>query len=129
VRICSLRSEDHPGSWLSTTPPARQVESETRAPATLVDATFHAIADAGSIPAVSTSGATVPDRPVAVVVVSEDPCHTRHDRVYDDAEFPGPSRPSSCIAEREVIFTLALVILAETDSVFGETLASEIPSA
>ena len=37
-----------------TTRPARRVEGEIRAPATLVDATFHAIADAGSIPAVST---------------------------------------------------------------------------
>ena len=37
-----------------TTPPARRVEGEIRAPATLVDATFHATADAGSIPAVST---------------------------------------------------------------------------
>ena len=36
------------------TPPARRPRGEIRAPATLVDATFCAIADAGSIPAVST---------------------------------------------------------------------------
>src|SRR3954451_1091725 len=41
------------GSWSPGTPPARQPEDENRAPATLVDATFHATADAGSIPAVS----------------------------------------------------------------------------
>src|SRR4051794_30707277 len=43
------------GSWSPRPPPARQPEDETRAPATLVDATFHATADAGSIPAVSIS--------------------------------------------------------------------------
>src|SRR5581483_8941774 len=52
--MCSLRSEDHPGSWLSATRPAWLAESEIRAPATLVDATSYATADAGSIPAVST---------------------------------------------------------------------------
>jgi hypothetical protein len=47
-------------SWPSTTRPARLVEGEIRAPATLVDATSYATADAGSIPAVSTS---VPESP------------------------------------------------------------------
>ena len=42
------------GSWSRGTPPARRPRDETRAPATLVDATLRAIADAGSIPAVST---------------------------------------------------------------------------
>ena len=37
------------------TPPAWRVKSEIRAPDTLVDATSYATADAGSIPAVSTS--------------------------------------------------------------------------
>jgi hypothetical protein len=42
------------GGWSRGTPPARRPRDETRAPATLVEATFCAIADAGSIPAVST---------------------------------------------------------------------------
>jgi len=53
--VRSSRSEDIFWSWPATTPPARRVEGEIRAPATLVDATFYATADAGSIPAVSTS--------------------------------------------------------------------------
>src|SRR5258708_6776384 len=43
------------GSWSRATPPARRSRDEIRAPATLVDATFYATADAGSIPAVSTN--------------------------------------------------------------------------
>src|SRR2546423_9380935 len=41
------------GSWSFATRPAWRAEDEIRAPATLVEATFHATADAGSIPAVS----------------------------------------------------------------------------
>src|SRR5436305_2947174 len=41
------------GSWSFATPPAWRAKDEIRAPATLVEATFHATADAGSIPAVS----------------------------------------------------------------------------
>ena len=41
-------------SWSPTTPPAWRVGDEIRAPDTLVDTTFCATADAGSIPAVST---------------------------------------------------------------------------
>jgi len=52
--VRSSRSEDILMELALTTRPARRVEGEIRAPATLVDATFHAIADAGSIPAVST---------------------------------------------------------------------------
>jgi SnoaL-like domain len=40
-------------SWFSTTRPAWRVEGEIRALATLVDATFHATADVGSIPTAS----------------------------------------------------------------------------
>src|SRR3954454_21723100 len=40
--------------WSRGTPPAWRPRDETRAPDTLVDAIFGAIADAGSIPAVST---------------------------------------------------------------------------
>src|SRR5437763_9488283 len=41
------------GSWSFATPPAWRAKDEIRAPATLVEAIFHATADAGSIPAVS----------------------------------------------------------------------------
>src|SRR2546423_9524615 len=41
------------GSWSFATRPAWRAKDEIRAPATLVEATFHATADAGSIPAVS----------------------------------------------------------------------------
>src|SRR3954466_4676211 len=41
--------------WSRGTPPAWRPRDETRAPDTLVDAIFGAIADAGSIPAVSTN--------------------------------------------------------------------------
>ncbi len=40
--------------WTSTTSPVKRVEARYRAPATLVEADLYAIADAGSIPAVST---------------------------------------------------------------------------
>jgi hypothetical protein len=46
------------GSWSSATRPAWLAEDETRAPATLVEATFHATSDAGSTPAVSTGSKT-----------------------------------------------------------------------
>src|SRR2546421_7330944 len=41
------------GSWSFAPPPAWRAKDEIRAPATLVEATLHATADAGSIPAVS----------------------------------------------------------------------------
>ena len=41
------------GGWSFATPPAWRAKDEIRSPATLVEATFHATADAGSIPAVS----------------------------------------------------------------------------
>src|SRR5437763_13299566 len=58
------------GSWSFATPPAWRVEEETRAPATLVEATFHATADAGSIPAVSIA-TREPARPAAVLLHHE----------------------------------------------------------
>src|SRR5437588_6289410 len=62
VRPASANPGDSTGSWSSGPPPARQPEDETRAPATLVDATFHATADAGSIPAVSINACLLPPR-------------------------------------------------------------------
>src|SRR3954468_17146394 len=59
--------------WSRGTPPAWRPRDETRAPDTLVDAIFGAIAGAGSIPAVSTStvrrfGFRIGDRGVFLVV-------------------------------------------------------------
>ncbi len=68
------------GSWLPTTPPARRVGGEIRAPDTLVDTISYATADGGSIPPVS----------------------TRQDRPQNSAfaVFAGDSRSGRCAAER-----------------------------
>jgi hypothetical protein len=54
-RSASAQPGTSPGGWSRATPPARRPRDEIRAPATLVDATFCAIADPGSIPGVSTN--------------------------------------------------------------------------
>jgi hypothetical protein len=53
-RSASAKPGTSSGGWSRRTPPARRLRDENRAPDTLVDATSCAIADAGSIPAVST---------------------------------------------------------------------------
>jgi hypothetical protein len=53
-RPASAKPGKASGGWSRGTPPARRPRDENRAPDTLVDATSCAIADAGSIPAVST---------------------------------------------------------------------------
>jgi hypothetical protein len=54
-RSASAKPGKASGGWSRGTPPARRPRDEIRAPDTLVDATSCAIADAGSIPAVSTN--------------------------------------------------------------------------
>jgi len=54
-RSASAKPGTSSGGWSRRTPPARRLRDENRAPDTLVDATSCAIADAGSIPAVSTN--------------------------------------------------------------------------
>src|SRR5882724_5209431 len=53
-RFASAKPGTSSGGWSRGTPPAWRPRGEIRAPATLVDVTFCAIADVGSIPTVST---------------------------------------------------------------------------
>src|SRR3954449_8749954 len=68
------------GSWSFATRPAWRAKDEIRAPATLVEATFHATADAGSIPAVSIVGNREAAQPGGFSAFEQKPRLTRAGR-------------------------------------------------